>query len=402
MSARWPILLLFLPLMLFCGGKKPAPAPAEFPDWNRSIVNSQSELPKMDAVVDSFMRFWALKGVSIAVTRHDSLLYARGYGKADPTTPMTPGTIMRLASVSKLLTAIGVMRLQEEGKLYLDTPVFGPYGILNEYDGSIRDDNYYLMTVEHLLRHQGGFHYRGADVMFTGYHPDPEEFVRQELRRPLAFTPGTWQQYSNFGYFLLSLVIEKASGMPYDEFMQKEVFEPCGCRGFRIAGNYLKDRLPGESMYFMQPDSEPVTSFDGKYAGVEKCYGGNDVTSLMGAGAWVGSAVELVRVVSSVNGLEGIEDILSADSIQKMTTWYDENTFSLGWVDTKDGEGTRTGSFSGTSAIVKVFPDGESWVLISNTSAWRGSKFSRNTSYLIKNLRRRFSASLPQRDLFSE
>ena len=84
------------------------------------------------------------------------------------------------------------------------------------------------MTVEHLLRHQGGFHYRGADVMFTGYHPDPEEFVRQELRRPLAFTPGTWQQYSNFGYFLLSLVIEKASGMPYDEFMQKEVFQDSG------------------------------------------------------------------------------------------------------------------------------------------------------------------------------
>ena len=402
MSARWPILLMILPLLLFCGGRKPAPAPAELPDWNHTIENSQSELPKMDAVVDSFMRFWELKGVSIAVTRHDSLIYARGYGKADPSTPMTPGTIMRLASVSKLLTAIGVMRLQEEGKLYLDTPVFGPYGILNEYDGSIRDDNYYLMTVEHLLRHQGGFHYRGADVMFTGYHPDQEEFLRSELRRPLAFTPGSWQQYSNFGYFLLSLVIEKASGMPYEEFMQKEVFEPCGCRGFRIAGNYLKDRLPGESMYFMQPDSEPVTSFDGKYAGVEKCYGGNDITSLMGAGAWVGSAVELARVVSSINGLEGIEDILSPDSIQKMTTWYDENTFSLGWVDTKDGEWTRTGSFSGTSAIVKVFPDGESWVLISNTSAWRGSKFSRNTSYLIKNLRRRFSASLPQRDLFSE
>ncbi|MBR5404653.1 MAG: beta-lactamase family protein [Bacteroidales bacterium] len=349
-----------------------------------------------------YMQEWGLRGASLCIMRHDSLLYAKGYGVRDKDTPMTPGTIMRLASVSKLLTAIGVMRLQEQGKLYLDTPVFGPYGILKEFDSSIRDDNYYLMTVEHLLRHQGGFHYRGADVMFTGYHPDRDEFVRSELRRPLAFTPGSWQQYSNFGYFLLSLVIEKASGMPYEEFMQKEVFEPCGCRGFRIAGNYLKDRHPGESMYFMQPDSEPVTSFDGKYAGVEKCYGGNDVTSLMGAGAWVGSAVELARVVSSINGIEGIEDILSADSIQKMTTWYDENTFSLGWVDTKDGEWTRTGSFSGTSAIVKVFPDGESWVLISNTSAWRGSKFSRNTSYLVKNLRRRFSDSLPHRDLFSE
>ena len=395
-------ILVILPLLLLCGGKNPAPAPVEYPDWNRCIVNSQSELPRMDAVVDSFMRFWALQGVSIAVTRHDSLLYARGYGKADHSTLMTPGTTMRLASVSKLLTAIGVMRLQEEGKLYLDTPVFGPYGVLKEYDGCISDDNYYLMTVEHLLRHQGGFHYRGGDVMFSGYHPDREVFLRQELRKALAFTPGTWQQYSNFGYFLLSIVIEKAAGMPYEEFMQKEVFAPCGCREFRIAGNYLSDRHPGESMYFMQPDAELVTSFDGKYSAVQKCYGGNDVTSLMGAGAWVGSAVELARVVSSINGLDGVEDILSGDSIQKMTTWYDEDTFSLGWVDTKDGEWTRTGSFSGTSALVKVFPDGESWVLISNTSAWRGSRFSRNTSYLVKNLRRRFSDSLPRRDLFSE
>ena len=393
---------------LFFSVKKPAAAAepvspsVAFTDYNRSITNELSELPAMDHVVDSFMRFWALKGVSIAVTRNDSLLYARGYGKAGQTDPMTPGTIMRVASVSKLLTAIGIMRLEEEGKLHLDTPVFGPYGILNEFDSVIRDDNYYLITVEHLLRHQGGFHYRGADIMFTGYHPLAEELVRSELRRPLAFEPGTWQQYSNFGYLLLSLVIEKASGMPYDAFMQREVFEPCGCHGFRIAGNYLGDRHPGESMYFMQPDAELVTSFDGKYAGVEKCYGGNDVTSLKGAGAWVCSAVELARVVSSVDGFGCVEDILSPDSVRKMTTWYDENTFSLGWVDTKDGEWTRTGSFSGTSALVKVFPDGECWVLISNTSAWRGSKFSRNTSYLVKNLRRRFSSSLPKRDLFSE
>ena len=411
MSGR-KLLNIIIPLVLVAGGalllsmkRKPVPEPAPavtFTDLNCSITNAQSELPAMDHVVDSFMRFWALKGVSIAVTRNDSLIYARGYGKADHSTPMAPGTIMRLASVSKLLTAIGIMRLEEMGKLHLETPVFGPYGILSEYDSCIRDDNYYLMTVEHLLRHQGGFHYRGADVMFSGYHPSADELVRSELRRPLAFVPGTWQQYSNFGYLLLSLVIEKASGMSYDAFMQQEVFGPCGCRGFRIAGNYLQDRHPGETMYFMQPDAEPVNSFDGKYAGVEACYGGNDVTSLKGAGAWVGSAVELARVVSCIDGFGCVEDILLPDSVRKMTTWYDENTFSLGWVDTKDGEWTRTGSFSGTSALVKVFPDGECWVLISNTSAWRGSKFTRNTSYLVKNLRRRFSAMLPQRDLFSE
>ena len=95
----------------------------------------------MDAVVDSFMNFWSLRGVSLAVMRNDSLLYAHGYGKADAATPMTPGTTLRLASVSKLLTAIGIMRLQEKGLVYLDTPVFGPYGVLKRSASYSLDEN---------------------------------------------------------------------------------------------------------------------------------------------------------------------------------------------------------------------------------------------------------------------
>jgi len=369
--------------------EKPAEKAAPVPDWNRTLTNELSSLPAMDHVVDSFMQFWGLRGVSMAVTRHDSLLYARGYGQADAGTPMTPGTTMRLASVSKLLTAVGVMRLQEQGKLFLDTPVFGPYGILNEYDSYIKDPHYYEMTVEHLLRHQGGFTTRGGDIMFSP-HPDTPELLRTQLSRRLHFAPGTWQEYSNFGYLLLSLAIEKASGMSYEAFMQQEVFGPCGCRDFRIAGNTLAQRHPGESRYFMHPEADSET-----------CYGINDITALSGAGAWVGSAVEMARVVAAIDGFGVVPDILSPFSVRQMTTWYDNDTFSLGWVDTKpDGEWTRTGSFSGTSALVKVFPDGECWVFISNTSAWRGSKFTRNTNYLVKNLRRRFGTQLPERDLF--
>ena len=101
---------------------------------NRVLTNELSQLPEMDAVLDSFMNFWSLHGVSLAVMRNDSLLYAHGYGQADASTPMTPGTTLRLASVSKLLTAVGIMRLQEQCELFLDTPVFGPYGVLNQYD----------------------------------------------------------------------------------------------------------------------------------------------------------------------------------------------------------------------------------------------------------------------------
>ncbi len=419
----------FLTLVILVGagftlrlrGQGESQAPAESPelpiDWvedlNSSIVNDLSSLPAMDQVVDSFMHFWSLKGASLAVVRNDSLLYARGYGKADAAQPMTPGTTMRLASVSKLLTAIGIMRLQEEGKVFLESPVFGPYGILNEYDPYIRDDNYYLMTVQHLLRHQGGFTTRGGDVMFSTLRfmqrhglsapPSSQLLVRKEVARPLAFEPGTYQEYSNFGYLLLSLIIEKVSGMPYEQFMQKEVFEPAGCYGFRLGGDYLKDRLPGESRYFTQPDDKPTASFDGQYASVSRCYGGNYISGLYGAGGWVGSVVELARLVSAIDGTGPVPDLLDPFSIRQMTVWYDDETYGLGWLDCRpEGEWTRTGSFAGTSALIKKYADGETWIFVTNTSTWRGSRFTRNTGALCRNLRDRFDSQLPTRDLFRE
>ena len=193
------LLLLFLPILLHGQGR----------GLNDRITNDLSRLPAMDAVVDSFMNVWSLRGVSLSVMKNDSLVYARGYGRADGSGPMTPGTLLRMASVSKLLTAVGIMKLQERGKLVLDTPVFGPFGILDGYDDYITDDNYYLITVEHLLRHQAGFTQAGGDPMFstasimremrTSKAPTAEQLTRHLLRRPLAYLPGTTQEYSNFG-----------------------------------------------------------------------------------------------------------------------------------------------------------------------------------------------------------
>lgn len=393
-----------------------APEEAPIPwkeDLSGSLSNELSELPRMDHAIDSFLNFWGLHGASLAIVRNDSLLYARGYGWADASTRMHPDVRLRLASVSKLLTAVGIMRLQEEGKVFLETPVFGPYGILGEYDKYIRDDRFYEITVEHLLRHQGGFSSRGGDVMFNTARfmqqhglsepPSTDFLVRKEVARRLAFEPGSYQEYSNFGYLLLSLVIEKASGMSYEEFMQKEVFGPAGCRHFSLGGDYLKDRLPGETRYYMHPDAEPGPSFDHQFASVEKCYGGNFISGLYGAGGWIGSVPELARLVCSIDGHGPVPDILEPFSIGQMTHYFDDNTYGLGWVDCKpDGEWTRTGSFSGTSALIKVYPDGECWIMVTNTSAWRGSRFTRNTAALFKNLRGRFSSQLPSRDLFRE
>ena len=384
-----------------CGPMEPDKEAIHWRDsLNGYLTNALSTLPEMDAVVDSFMNFWSLRGVSLAVMRNDSLLYAHGYGKADASTPMTPGTTLRLASVSKLLTAIGIMRLQEKGLVYLDSPVFGPYGVLKRYDSYIKDEDYYLITVEHLLRHQAGFTSRGGDPVFSPY-TSREALLQKQLGRHLAYEPGTSQEYSNLGFLLLSLIIEEVSGKPYEQFMQEEVFSPALCRGFRLAGNYLADRHPGETRYYMHPEATLTASFDGRYAAVEKCYGGNDVRGSLGAGGWTGSAAELARMVACIDGHGPLEDILVPFSVRQMTDYYDADTFSLGWNDTKPtGEWTRSGSFSGTQALVKTFPDGECWVFIANTSTWRGSRFAYNIAALFENLRCRFSAQLPVRDLF--
>jgi len=394
------LLFLFLPLLL----------QAQDRGLNDRLTNDLSRLPAMDAAVDSFMNVWSLRGVSLSVMRNDSLLYARGYGRADGANPMTPGTLLRMASVSKLVTAVGIMKLQERGKLVLDTPVFGPFGILDGYEKCISDDNYYLITVEHLLRHQAGFTQAGGDPMFStssvmramgiSQAPTAEQLTRYLLRRPLAFLPGTDQEYSNFGYLLLSMIIEKVTGEPYEQWMKREVLSPAGCTDFHIGGNFYADRFPGETRYFMHREAKPADAFDGR-GKVERCYGVNDITGLSGAGAWIGSTPELARLVASIDGIPYIGDQLSPFSVYQMTARLSDEIYSLGWVDcTEEGEWTRTGSFSGTSALVKVFSGGECWILITNTSTWKGSRFSRDTGALCRDLRRRFSDQLPSRDLF--
>ena len=117
---------------------------------NGTLTNEMSDtsaLEGFDRIVNDYMTAWGLKGVSLSVMRNDSLLYAHGFGMADSKVPMEPGHILRMASVSKLVTAIGIMVLEEKGLLTLDDKVFGPDGILNDsiYNAAIKDTLYYRM-----------------------------------------------------------------------------------------------------------------------------------------------------------------------------------------------------------------------------------------------------------------
>ena len=386
-------------------------------DTLTNAMSSQPELHAMDSIMQRYLKRWEIHGAQLAISRHDSLLYARGFGYADKDRqiPMEPSYIMRMASVSKLVTATGIMKLRDMGKIRLSDKVFGPKGILNDtfYVNSIRDKRYFDITVEQLLRHKAGFtNYAGDAIFSTRYimqqnhlttPPDHRTLLRIVLRRHLGYTPGTAQRYCNIGYTLLSLIIEKRTGMSYENFMQRYVLNPAGCYDFHIAGNYLKDRRKNETVYYMHSSSVPVPEFNNSGRMVVRCYGENDITTALGAGAWVASAAELCRLVASIDGDRIVPDVISPQAVKLMTQEMPDHQFSLGWNFTpRNRPWIRTGSLVGTSALVLRYPDGECWVFITNTSTWKGHKFSQDTMALFEKLRKRFGSKMPKRNMFEK
>ena len=394
----------------------PAPlAPARVM-LNEFLTNDSSEfeaLKGLDKKVEAYMRRWEMKGASLAITRNDSLLYAKGYGWADEElgVKMQPSHIMRMASVSKLITAVGIMILQDRDSLSIKDTVFGPSGILTDslFNSAIKDRNYHKITIEHLLRHQGGFYrdplFSSRDVKHQLQLDNPpvkEDFYALVLKHRLSFMPGSWQKYSNFGYLLLSEIIEKVSGMPYEEFIRKEVLAPAGCYDMHIGGNYYDDKRDNEVRYYTHNgDGKYIEDYSDNGEMVERCYGGNNIPLLSGAGAWCASPAEIARLVASIDGRPEVPDIISQEAFEQMTEYFDKETYSLGWNDTAPEKGwSRTGTLSGTCALVRQFPDGECWIMITNTSTYRGPNQARYTEALFKQCRELYSDMLPERNLF--
>lgn len=385
---------------------------------NQVLSNKESEgdaYHEMDSLIERYLKRWEINGAQLVITRNDSLLYARGFGFADKEQgiQMEPNMVMRFASVSKLITAVGIMKLYEMKKLRLNEKVFGAKGILNDttYNNSIKDPRYYDITVEHLLRHNAGFTNYAGDPMFSTRYiimqnhlktpPDHKTLLRILLKRHLGYTPGQGKCYSNLGYMILSEIIAKKTGMKYADFMQKYVLHPAGCYDMHIAGTYYKDKRPNEVKYYMHQGSVNVYEYNNSGRMVPRCYGENDVPRLEGAGAWSGSAAELARLIASIDGMPHIKDILSKQSVAFMTKEQPDHNFSIGWNYTAKGRPwIRTGSLSGTSALILKYPDGQCWILITNTSTWKGHGFSNDSMAFFEKLRKKYVATLPKKDLF--
>jgi CubicO group peptidase (beta-lactamase class C family) len=275
--------------------------------------------------------------------------------------PVGADSIFRIGSVTKQFTAAAVMRLVEAGKISLDATVqtYVPDFPVKEWP----------VTVRHLLTHTSGIWSYTDDEKFMGRDSSleltPAELVATFADRPLEFEPGTKFRYSNSAYYLLGVVVEKASGKPYASYVQDELFAPLGLSHTRYESNV--DIIPGRAQGY--------TIKDGKLANDKPI--GADVPGA--AGSLLSTASDLVRWEIALSGGK----VVKPESYTQMTTPAvlsggkpTHYGFGLG-ID--DWEGRRRvshggGIFGFTSMLLTLPDDGITVAVLSNSDAMNPGK----------------------------
>lgn len=342
----------------------------------------------IDQSVNSFLRRNDMAGASVAIAKDGKMVFSKGYGWADQDNRVRtePYHLFRVASVSKLITAAGIMKLVENGKLSLDDHVFGPNGILNQspYDVYI-DRNVEKIKVAHLLNHSGGWTNRWGDPMFIPHAVarglkkelpvDATDIIQYMLGKRLHFKPGTMSSYSNLGYAILGKVIERVSNNDYESYIKTNVLYPIGIFDMRVGGSYLTERAELEVKYYEPSDSYLVIDHKSNEK-VSRSYGGNDIETLGPAGGWLASSTDLLKFMLAIDGIDLPQDILQKESVETMTTPAKKYLDPMGWRGVRKGYWYRTGTLAGTSALMVRKDNGISYVVLFNSSTWKGPMLS--------------------------
>lgn len=195
-----------------------------------TTLASSQQAGSLEAQVDSLFSDWDRPdspGCALGVIMDGELIYARGYGMADLEhgIPITPRSVFRIGSTSKQFTALCILLLEEEGKLSLDDDIHIFFPEMPAYPAPV--------TVRQLIHHTSGVRDYLTLMSLAGkrgddYYTDEEVVTMIARQQELNFLPGEQHLYSNAGYFLLSQIVLKVTGVSLREFALERIFTPLG------------------------------------------------------------------------------------------------------------------------------------------------------------------------------
>ena len=345
--------------MLFCVVSSASFAPALHaarpPEPVKAEVTKRSPSDGVNAFVEGLMQKRHIPGVSVAVVRDGSVVLEKGYGLANLElgVPATENTVYQLASVTKTFTATAVMMLVQEGKLALDDKITERLPDLPAAWGKV--------TIRHLLSHTSGI--KSYTSVRDFHKTSRKDYAQREIldlvaKEPLEFTPGEKWNYSNTGYFLLGMLIEKVGGKPYGEFMAERVFKPLNMAHTRA--NDLRAIIPNRAQGYEWNGKELR---NGEYVSPSQPFA---------AGMLVSNVSDLVKWDAALTK----HTLLDEPSLQRMWTPTrlskgEETGYGFGWQTTKvNGHRlvSHGGGIPGFSTELSRFPDDKLTVIVLTNS----------------------------------
>jgi CubicO group peptidase (beta-lactamase class C family) len=196
-----------------------------------TVDNSSIVRGSLGQALDQYLKRLEAYGFSgsLLVAKNGQIFLSRGYGLADRerSIPVTTTTLFEGASLNKQFTAAAIMKLAEMEKLRVEDSI-------SKYFDNVPEDKK-AITLHHLMTHSAGFPNEfsqpGIDYNKNRedyYFKDRDTFVREILKAPLEYPPGTSAGYSNAGFSLVAAIVEKVSGQSYESFVRQQLFVPAG------------------------------------------------------------------------------------------------------------------------------------------------------------------------------
>jgi N-acyl-D-amino-acid deacylase len=369
-------------------------------------------LQPVDTAVATIVVRHGIPGAALAIAKDGKLVFARGYGWSDlgAGEQVQPDTLFGIASLSKTITAVAILKLVEEGKLRLDDRPFDILRHIKPYSGARVDPRLFRITVRQLLSHSGGWdHQKSGDpvnwttkVQLKRGDRTPvsaEHLIAYTMGIPLDFDPGTDSKYSNFGYIVLGEVIPRVAGQSYEQYVKEHVLAPAGIRRATLHpldGHYF----PNEARRYLAGTETVLPPWQQKYSDA--------------AGGWTASAVDLARLLTALDGSRG-KPLLSEQTRKLMLTLpppleprANGTHVGLGWdsvVQTDGGYGWfKDGSWYGMRSFMKRNPNGVSWALLFNASMNPDTLDTKLAADAVQEVRHALEQiqKLPDIDLFNE
>lgn len=218
------------------------------------------QLERFDSAMVAYMTARNIGAGTLTISRGQEV-YRRAFGWSDSARSalLSPNALMRLASNSKPVTSAAIRKLVSQGLLAFDTKAFVLLGLAPA--GAVTDSRIYDITVQHLLDHTGGWNRSIAgDVMFKSRDissalgiatpPTKTQVAQWMMTQPLQHTPGSAASYSNFGFSVLGLIVEKVSGQSFGDYVRQNIFTAATADEVTEGRSLRIDRDEREPFYF--------------------------------------------------------------------------------------------------------------------------------------------------------